>query len=552
MIFDFTKAEEKRLQALESKYARLIEDCEAEIDRLRPNDDGLDAKEEQRLQAKRPKPPAPPQPIDVDDRGRPVYDAAAYKAYQESDAYKAYQEANQAISEEVKRLFQQWEAAGSEEWRAARKRRFELMDELSRARRQFFSQCEQRAFSDLRGDPAKSIESAREQIEKMITNRYTHAKEKQERGDVFSIRYLRVDGENLFLDPQDTIDDSKDLLRLHYEFFRNDPEATKQIDAIVLEAVANSPFTSSRGTFSMVNEGKAPFPGHEVRPQLSVRTQAAKSWLTPIDKVSNIAFGGNIGRVGVDVSKRRSKEPIKVLLSVDFDDKDIQVVGKRELTAYDREVHDALLTLYVDGKNAYITPQMIYKAMTGDNNAKLNPKQQESISDSLNKLMYGRLQVDASKEAKAYGFDSFKYEGPIISAEKVTASVNGTVAEVIHVLREPALYTYAHQKNQIGRIDIKLLNSPVNKNEGNITLQGYLYRRILSMKGSKLSNTILYDTVYKQLDVSAKSDGALRKKKHKVRETTKTILEYWKEQGFITGYSESYRGQECHSVTIEL
>ena len=178
MIFDFTKAEEKRLQALESKYARLIEDCEAEIDRLRPNDDGLDAKEEQRLQAKRPKPPAPPQPIDVDDRGRPVYDAAAYKAYQESDAYKAYQEANQAINEEVNRLFQQWEAAGSEEWRAARKRRFELMDELSRARRQFFSQCEQRAFSDLRGDPAKIIESAREQIEKMITNRYTHAKEK--------------------------------------------------------------------------------------------------------------------------------------------------------------------------------------------------------------------------------------------------------------------------------------------------------------------------------------------------------------------------------------
>ena len=108
------------------------------------------------------------------------------------------------------------------------------------------------------------------------------------------------------------------------------------------------------------------------------------------------------------------------------------------------------------------------------------------------------------------------------------------------------------KKDQIGRLDIRLLNSPVNKNEENITLQGYLYRRILSMKGSNLSKTIVYDTVYKQLEVSAKSDGGLRKKKHKVRETAKTIFEYWKEQGFISGYSENYHGTECYSVTIRL
>jgi len=72
------------------------------------------------------------------------------------------------------------------------------------------------------------------------------------------------------------------------------------------------------------------------------------------------------------------------------------------------------------------------------------------------------------------------------------------------------------------------------------------------MKGSSLRNTIVYDTVYKQLDISAKSDGALRKKKHKVRETAKKILSYWKEQGFIAGYSENYHGTECYSVTIRL
>lgn len=554
MILDFTASEKQQLEALESKYAALIDDCEAEIDRLRPGDTGPDIEAEQKAQAKRPKAPTPPEPLYVDDRGLPVYDGNAYKAYQESEAYKAYEAANRAVNDEIQRLFQEWEAAGSEEWRAARKRRFELMDELSRARRQFYNQCEQRAFSKLQGDPDKIKANAKDQIERMIINRYESAKAKQEHGDIFSISYLRVEGDSLFLDPQQTIDDSKDLLRLHYEFFRNDPKATKEIDAIVLDAIASSPYTAKRGTlWAKVNADTENI--RTALPLASIRTEKPKSWITPIDKVSNVAFDGNMDgkrAITVDVSSRKSKEPIKVLLSVDFDDAAIQVVGRRALTAYDREVHDALLTLSVDGKNEYITPQMIYQAMTGNAEAKLNPKQQEIISDSLNKLMYGRLQIDASKEAKAYGYDSFKYEGPVINAEKVTATLNGTVVEVIHVLKQPALYTYASKKDQIGRLDIRLLNSPVNKNEETITLQGYLYRRILSMKGSSLRNTIVYDTVYKQLDISAKSDGALRKKKHKVRETAKKILSYWKEQGFIAGYSENYHGTECYSVTIRL
>ena len=142
--------------------------------------------------------------------------------------------------------------------------------------------------------------------------------------------------------------------------------------------------------------------------------------------------------------------------------------------------------------------------------------------------MYSRVIIDASEEAKAYGFDSFKYDGSLISGERVTATLNGNVLECLRILRPPVLYDYANKKNQIGRFDIKLLNSPINKTEEIITLQGYLYRRILSMKGSSnLSKTIVYDTVYNQIDVKAASPGALRKKKSKVRDQVKTILDYW-------------------------
>lgn len=157
------------------------------------------------------------------------------------------------------------------------------------------------------------------------------------------------------------------------------------------------------------------------------------------------------------------------LVRLDYSDNAIQISGGKELTQYDREVHDALVTLYVDGGNEYITPQMIYKAITGNSEAKLPPKQQEAISNSLNKLMYSKLVIKASKEeCKAYGIDEFTYECTVIQAEIVPARVNGVIEEVYHLLSEPALYTYASLKNQVCRLDIKMLSlvNEIMKQEG--------------------------------------------------------------------------------------
>lgn len=289
----------------------------------------------------------------------------------------------------------------------------------------------------------------------------------------------------------------------------------------------------------------------------SILTKAPKKWITPIDKVSSKAFDGkgtlyDKDLIGVNVGGRKSKKEILSWVSLDFSDKAIQISGKKELTPYDREVHDALVTLYVDGGNEYITPQMIYRTMTGNQETKLTPKQQEAISNSLNKLMYSKLVIKASDaECKAYGFDKWTYESTVIQGEKSTARMNGEVIEAYHLLREPALYTYASLKNQISRLDIKLLNSPVNKNEENITLQSYLLRRIDAIKKSKkLPPKISYNTIYEQLDIQASSDGALRKKKLKVRNTVKKILDYLKAQNFIKNYTENIHGQEATSITI--
>ena len=257
--------------------------------------------------------------------------------------------------------------------------------------------------------------------------------------------------------------------------------------------------------------------------------------------------------IAVGVERRGSKKEINTLLSVSFDEIEkhgVQIDNKK-LTPFDREVHDAITTLFVEGGNDVMSVEMIYRTMIGKPKARVMPKQAEAISQSIAKMMRTLITIDASQEAAAYGFDSFKYRGNLLYAEMAIASINNNVIDALHVIKEPALYTYANKTNKIGRVEMKLLDTPLNKNEETIVLQGYLYRRILAIKHGQ-NKSIVYDTVYKQLDIQAPSDGALRKKKADVRKKVKQLLDYWKKEKFIAGYVENTRGQEMYSVTIRL
>lgn len=288
---------------------------------------------------------------------------------------------------------------------------------------------------------------------------------------------------------------------------------------------------------------------------ISIITKTPENWIEPMDKVTNKTFSGEIKpghTVQVGTGKVKSKK-IFAMVSLDFSDPHITITGKRELTPYDRAVYNAIVTLYVDGGNEYITPLMIYRAMTASSDAKLNPKPYKAISESLTKLMYSRLTIDASAEAAAYGASSFKYEGTAIAAERVTVACKGNVEERLHLLKAPILYEYASSKNQISRAPIELLSTPINKNEETIILQEYLLRRIQAMKNNdKLSKTILYDSVLQEIGIKETAGTQNRIKKRKIRDHTKIMLDYWKEKEFIKDYQENTKGTSIVSVTMEL
>jgi hypothetical protein len=292
---------------------------------------------------------------------------------------------------------------------------------------------------------------------------------------------------------------------------------------------------------------------------ISVKSSLPKELVVTTDKASGKFFSGEFSETAKKIlamERRGSKKHIDTIISINYDKlaETVHLNGKElVLTPYDQIVHDAVVSHAAIGEQ-YVTIGSIYRTMTGaPDKINITQSQADAIKNSLLKARHSWVTIDATKEAQAYGFDKYKYEGALIPHETITAVINGNETECIHLLRTPPLYDYANRKNQIARMETRLLNTPVNKNEDALLIQAYLYRRILAMIGSpKLSRNIVYDSLYKEIILTTNSKAALWNKKSKIRDTTKTILGFWKEKGFIARYEEQKRGTVFYSLSIQI
>ncbi len=213
------------------------------------------------------------------------------------------------------------------------------------------------------------------------------------------------------------------------------------------------------------------------------------------------------------------------------------------------------MTLFVNGNNEYVTPQMIYRTMTGNPTAKITKDIQKEIEESLQKLAKTWIDIKPSpEEAKAYKFDrvNFTYRGSVIMWEAaVDVIINRQKCEnVYHIMRTPILYTYAAIKKQIATIDIKLLDTPIRKRKSVMQLQSYLLKRVLAMKSGKVSHIILYSSIYEMTDFDGVKN--VKKRRADIRRAVREILQYWKDEKFIKGFSEKFEGQQPTKITISL
>ena len=281
------------------------------------------------------------------------------------------------------------------------------------------------------------------------------------------------------------------------------------------------------------------------------------------DPEKNPAIYSALVPARINVSRRKSqRKKIETLFYIDFKElkqRGVSIDYEYLLTPYDREIHNAVATLASAG-NEYINPSMIFQLLSGNTGSTndMSPETRKSILRSIDIMMATLVTIDASAEVSSNMITKTKgiYKGALIPAERVEImELNGQkVTDCIHLLRTPPLYDYARDKNQIGTIDIKMLDTPLSNTKENIELKGYLLKRIASIKNTKshMSDTIRYDTIYEYLQIKAPNKNALYRQYQEVRSKVKKLLDFWIKMGLITSYTEEKEGKSIAKVTISI
>ena len=223
------------------------------------------------------------------------------------------------------------------------------------------------------------------------------------------------------------------------------------------------------------------------------------------------------------------------------------------LTPYDGEVMNGVCTLLENGQY-YFTDGQVYEAFTGKTTKSKTAL--EKVNQSIRKMRHTDINLNWAAHARQKGLDlpdDFtcvvgKYLLPV---DYYDFSLNGQVVKGYKLIQVPALYEYAKAVKQLQTINNrKLLDVGISNTEDTITIKNYLLRRIGSMKNphSKISNTILFDTVFKACGLEVN-----RKEKGRKVSAIRTMLDTWIKQGYIKAYEEkTEKNREITGVIISV
>lgn len=290
----------------------------------------------------------------------------------------------------------------------------------------------------------------------------------------------------------------------------------------------------------------APLPGEEIHEYTVKRIDAFNY---PLDKVNSKAWNWLTDPADIDGQMRfdfefatggKRSENALVFYSVDFSELEKSAEYSRQLTPFDKRCYIAAGALFNAGYDVFSLGQL-YNAMGFT--SKPNSKTLERINESVRKMMRTNIVINNMAEVEAFKQDKskylVKYEGHLLPAERIEqrAKANGKLIEsAIHLYHEPRLITLARKKGQITTINVKLLESPINKTEENIAIEDYLIERISHIKGDKKPGRILYATICEQCKITAK------KQRQRLPAKVSCILEHQKKSGWITAFEEQKDG----------
>ena len=486
MIFELTSKEKKELATIENSYRKLISEADALVRKLAPDT---------------------PPPADVKD-------------------------------------FDEWLNSGSQEWRAAREKRFKLTTEASESRAEFYISVFDAHFAKIADNPDAIVANAREEIDLYIEETYkryehTRATGINEYGSnvtSFAAVDVRATDNGFLLDADETISTLlSSVVSRHLKALKDDEVRTKLIRDYIAKAVADSPYTSSEeGTLG----------GYVTAAQKSLIAITPREYKRPNTKVHNLLFNNELttkdSRYFERVGLNRQKN---VVVYANFIPQEaVELLG---LDDYHERLYAGIGSCLFAG-NQFIPFTMLYnRGMLGlgtKTRAKeLTPNIEQDIIDGL-AMFDGRVTItnDPTGEHKNDpDFKTITIREPLLFYQLREEKVNGQVTRGIAIPDNyiPVLYRYAEiNRNEVQTDPIEAIHvDGLTYSRDNIIIQNVTYKRVKEIQyhdGKKRyrkelpenQRTITYSFVAQRMkrDFSTMTPTERNRLKHKIDDCMKS------------------------------
>ena len=334
-------------------------------------------------------------------------------------------------------------------------------------------------------------------------------------------------------------------------------------------------------------------PGHHIMPN-----NAAINALHAKDAIGAGAFDEPV----IKADKSHAETTVYIMAEFKPDDNGTVITSKR-LTEDERQIADALISLWIEAKKTGADPvfsiDMIYRAMPG-NGDRPSKKRREEIETAIEKLRYLHVHIDATDELRRRGIiaedASFVFDDFYITAQKGKYTIkNGGQQIVAYKMKgEPIMYQYSEMTGQLLSVQRKHIEIQKTK-DGELTgkriamtsqrqaMTGYMLRRIRTIQRdhkdaaeklrkhtnrreqdiaqgkppreaktledfTKLSPVILFDTIFAETGAET-SDRAQEKAN---RDFCFMVLDFWKATGLIAGYEVRKKKKSFDAIVIKF
>lgn len=212
------------------------------------------------------------------------------------------------------------------------------------------------------------------------------------------------------------------------------------------------------------------------------------------------------------------------------------------VTLFDRKVYYACADLYLQNPaEPVFSISQIYALIRGDNLSKASATDFEKINTSLTKMLLTYIAIDNRQEITVNkNYPEFVYDGALLPFERVSGYINGQFSDaLIHLFREPPMYSFAAGRLQLDTVERKVLLSPLHNTDLNNRIEYYLFSRILQLKNNHGNKKILYSSIYENCYLNSKD----RKQKQRANEKIEKLLTHYVESEYIERYTHTKDGK---------